>query len=491
MSYFIAIDIGTTHCKAVVTTAKAEVLEEVKAGYPSIQPQPGYHEQDPALLLSAVIDVLTKAIAHIPRKDQILTISFSAAMHSLMAVDPEGHPLTNLWTWADTRSHEIAVALKNTPAGKQIHEETGTPVHPMSPLCKVAWMRREMPDTFAATHKFISGKEYIFHQLTGAYTVDTGIASATGLLNIRSLNWSQTALDFAGISADYLSTLAEPTALLPPLKAEYLQLFGLSPSIPFIHGSSDGSLANTGAGAVLPNEAALTIGTSGAIRVLRNHPVEDLQYRLFNYRLDKDLYLPGGAINNGGILLDWFISTFTDRSKSFKEYLDELMPAAAAIPPGADGLIFLPYVYGERAPVWDADASGIFLGIRASHTRAHYFRAVLESVGFSMKQVLTSLEENGINIEVLFAGGGFTESHEWLQIITDILQKPVRVPGAADASAMGAIFLAMKATGILHNWNQVKTMMNEGELYHPRKKNTAAYDKNFKLYCQLYDKFKA
>lgn len=490
MPYFIAIDIGTTHCKAVVTTSAAEVLNEAKAGYPSYQPKPGYHEQDPDELFNAVIEVLTKAIQSVPEKQQILAVSFSAAMHSLMAVDSIGHPLTTLWTWADTRSSEIAAGLKATALGRQIYEHTGTPVHPMSPLCKIAWIRREMPEIFEATHKFISGKEYIFFRLTGKYTVDTGIASATGLLDVKTLRWYKPALDFAGIDAAQLSTPAQPTDLLPSILPEYKKLFGLSTTIPFIHGGSDGSLANTGAGAILPGEAALTIGTSGAIRILSDRPVQDQQNRLFNYRLDKDYYLTGGAINNGGLLLEWFIQTFTDNIQSFDTYLEELMTKAGSVAPGADGLIFLPYIHGERAPVWDAEASGMFIGMKASHTRAHYLRAVLEGVGFSLKQILLAIEENGIAVDTLFAGGGFIGSPVWLRIITDILQKPVRVSRAADASAMGAIFMAMKATGIIKEWKEVKGFMKEEELYKPGSGVEDAYEKNFVVYRELYPRFK-
>jgi gluconokinase len=488
MQYLIGIDIGTTHTKAVVTTTAAEVLTEVKAGYPSLQPQPGYHEQDPQQIVEAVIEVLTKAIHAIPRKENILVVSFSAAMHSLMAVDEQGHALTNLWTWADTRSHEIAAFLKDTPPGHRIYQQTGTPVHPMSPLCKIAWMRREMPELFAATHKFISGKEYIVHQLTGKYIVDTALASATGLLDVQTLTWSEDALAFAGIDESRLSMLAEPTDRLPPLKEEYAQLLNLPADTPFINGGSDGSLANIGAGAVLPGEAALTIGTSGAIRILSTKPVQDAGRRLFNYRLDQDNYLPGGAINNGGILLQWFIQTFTDNIQPFDTYLDELLPQAGIIEPGAAGLIFLPYVHGERAPVWDAEASGMFVGIKAMHTRAHFLRAILEGVGFSLRQILEALEENGVVIDHLYAGGGFIDSPEWLRIVTDILGKTIHVSHAADASAMGAIYMGMKATGLLKEWKDIKQFMQEEQTYKPDRSVAAVYEQNYEVYRKLYRK---
>ncbi|MBN8879137.1 MAG: gluconokinase [Sphingobacteriales bacterium] len=487
MQYIIGIDIGTTHTKAVVTTTAAEVVAETKAGYPSLQPQPGYHEQDPQQIMQAVIEVLSKAIHAVPGKENIIVVSFSAAMHSMMAVDKQGHPLTNLWTWADTRSQEIVVSLKNTSSGRLLYQQTGTPVHPMSPLCKIAWMRREMQELFAAAHKFISGKEYVIHQLTGQYIIDTALASATGLFDVQTMDWSEEALAFAGIGRDRLSILAEPVNRLPKLKKEYLQLLDLPADTAFIVGGSDGSLANIGAGAVLPGEAALTIGTSGAVRILSDQPVQDAAHRLFNYRLDNKTYLPGGAINNGGILLEWFYETFTDRLQPFDSFLKEFLPQAGAIEPGAEGLIFLPYIHGERAPVWDAAASGMFMGIKAVHTKAHFLRAVLEAVGFSLRQILEALEENKVAINSLYAGGGFIESAEWLRIITDILGKTVNISHDADASAMGAAYMGMKAAGMLKSWEDIKQLVRDKETYKPDAETHAAYQKNYNIYQKLYN----
>ena len=486
MQYIIGIDIGTTHTKAVVTDTAAVVLSEFKSGYPSLQPQPGYHEQDPSQILQAVVEVLSLAIRSVPADEEIAVISFSAAMHSLMAVDEQGQPLTNLWTWADTRSQSVADSLKETPAGHRIYELTGTPVHPMSPLCKITWMKQEMPEQFMAAHKFISGKEYVVHQLTGHYIIDTALASATGLLDVRTLDWCAEAVSFAGITPAHLSVLAEPGDPLPPLKKEYADLFGVAADIRFINGGSDGSLANIGAGAVLPGEVALTVGTSGAIRVLSNQPIHDMERRLFNYRLDKETYLPGGAINNGGILLQWFIDTFTDNIKPFKDYLNELLPQVAALGPGSAGLIFLPYIHGERAPVWDAGASGIFTGIKAMHTRAHFLRAVMEGVAFSLREILEALDENRVIINSLYAGGGFIESPEWLRIVTDVLDKTVHVSHAADASAMGAIYTGMKAIGRLKDWKEIKQFMREEEIFKPDAAVHALYEPNYRIYRRLY-----
>src|SRR6185295_3001779 len=179
------------------------------------------------------------------------------------------------------------------------------------------------------------------------------------------------------------------------LKENYQELLQLPAGIPFIIGASDGGLANIGAGAVLPGELALTIGTSGAARKLSDHAAPDPDQRLFNYILDEKTFLTGGAINNGGIAIKWFLDVFMDTGLSDEEKMKDILKKAADVPAGAGGLIFLPYLYGERAPVWDASAKGVFIGVSSIHKKEHFMRAVLEGISFSLLQIIKSLEETG------------------------------------------------------------------------------------------------
>ena len=310
MHHIIGIDIGTTHVKAVVATTTGHVVYEIKEDYPTSNPFPGHQEQNADDIFQAVMKVLKQAVDAIADRESISCISFSAAMHSLMAVNKDGLPLTQLIIWADTRSNKYAQEIRNTRQGEIIYRHTGTPIHPMSPLCKIAWIRNEMPAVFDATHKFISAKEYIFHQLFNEFVIDHSIASATGLFDIHQLLWCEESLKFAGISTGQLSTPVSSTKTFTKLKEEYQLQLGLPNNVPFLIGAGDGCLANIGAGAVLPGELALTIGTSGAVRKIGDHPVEDQKQRLFNYRLDEKTYLSGGAINNGGIILKWLMDVF-------------------------------------------------------------------------------------------------------------------------------------------------------------------------------------
>ncbi|MEO6001298.1 MAG: gluconokinase [Chitinophagaceae bacterium] len=488
MNYLIGVDIGTTHTKAVATSTTGQVFFEEKASYPTLQPQPGFSEQDPLLIFEAVIQVLEKVLASIPVEGNVTAVCFSAAMHSIMAIDKAGKSLTNLYTWADTRSNKYAFDLKDSEKGKRIYFHTGTAVHPMSPLCKIAWIKNELPDIFTNTHKFISVKEYVFYRLFDKYMVDFSVASATGLFNIRTLKWNEESLQYAGITADSLSELVSTTHAETALNKTCNDRIGLQKEIPFYVGSSDGCLAILGSGATAPNEAALTIGTSGAVRKMSSHPLIDDKGRLFNYILDDVMFGCGGASNNGGIVLKWFAENMLEVPFSSAESFEWFMQTAAKAPAGCNGLIFLPYISGERSPVWDANARGMFLGISNIHKREHFMRAILEGISFSMSQILFAMEETDIDIDTVYASGGFIESDFWLQMLSDVLNKKIIVSYAADASAMGAIFLALKALGFIKEWNEVKNMVETSAVFQPSQQTHKQYAKNFGIFKSLYKK---
>ncbi|RYY59721.1 MAG: gluconate kinase [Chitinophagaceae bacterium] len=473
MESLIGLDIGTTNTKLVIAGRDGSMTWSTRKTYPSTQTPDGGHEQDPELILAAVKEVLAQGLKQVDSTD-ILFISISAAMHGMIPVDDAGKALSPMMTWADTRSNPIAVALKNTGAGRQLHRDTGTPVHPMSPLCKIAWLRQERPAVFAAAAKFISIKEYIWFHLFSEFVIDHSIASATGLFNIRTKQWNPASLEFAGITADRLSQ---------PVPVGYSKIYD---GVKYIIGASDGALANLGTGAIREGEVALTIGTSSAVRVINRKPIQDAAGRLFNYMVDDGYYLCGGAGNNGGIALRWFVESFYPGEQGGD--LNRIIEEAASVPAGCEGLVFLPYVYGERAPVWDASAAGVFFGIRSRHNRAYFLRAVLEGICFALKQILQALEENGEMVNEILASGGFTASPVWLEILAGILGKPVRLTQDADASAMGAIFLAMKEEGLIDSFESIDGLLEKKEPFFPDPAYAGSYDRNYQVFTRLYGK---
>ena len=485
MRYVIGIDIGTTNTKAVAFTEAGQVLGSAETSYPVFSDATGRHELEPAQLFDAVLTVLLQVTEDRKPDEIAAAVSFSCAMHSLILVGEDGKPLTRAMTWADRRSEPYAKALKGSEQGQRLYRQTGTPVNAMSPLCKLLWLKDREPELFRKAAKFISIKEYIWWRFLGKYQVDHSLASATGLFDIRELSWSSEALELAGIRASELSTPVPTMHRETELISTWRTI--LPSGTPFIIGASDGCLANLGTGAVRPGATALTIGTSGAVRMAATAPEHDPQERIFNYILAEGRYIAGGATNNGGNAVQWYADLML--GKHDEGTLEGLTVAAERVAPGAEGLVFLPYLLGERAPVWDAEAKGVFFGVRAVHRQEHFTRATLEGISYGLRQIGASLEETIGPIEHIYASGGFTRNKSWLQLIADIFQKPVCVTAQADASAIGAGMLAWVALGV-YTLEEAAALASVADTYEPNKALAEVYQGNYRIFSQLYSRLK-
>lgn len=481
--YILGVDIGTSSSKALAFTLEGTVAAQHQIKYRSSHPRPGYSEQNPDQLLNAITGVIRETVKQMD--SQPLCVSFSSAMHSIMAVDKKGDPISPLLLWSDNRSLREAEAFKNTELAIPFYQHTGTPIHPMSPFCKLRWWAKNEPDTFASAAKFISIKEYIFSRFFGQYQVGYSLASATGLFDHQALKWYEPALDYAGISASQLSEAVSSTQLIKGLKADYVRLTGLEKNIPFVMGAGDGCLANLGTGVTQKGELAVTVGTSGAVRLFSNEPVMDENGSVFNYLLMENEYISGGAINNGGILLDWYRFHFLKLRAENMTY-DEVISEAFHAEAGCKGLLFLPYLLGERAPMWDARARGGFIGISHLHEKQHFARAIIEGICYSLYHNTGILQKMN-NIRGIYVSGGFTRSRQWVQMLTDIFGQEVKVSGHGDASSVGAAILGMKALGMINNWEEAEQHLPVTATYRPEEKQTAIYRRNFALYARLYN----
>jgi len=489
MQHIIGVDIGTTNTKAIAFTVEGTVIAQVNITYMPLATVAEEHELDVEVLFNAVVQTIRQVTAQ-TGSSSLLGIAFSSAMHSLLAVDQAGKPLTNLITWADLRSSRQAAQLKDSDTGKRIYQRTGTPIHPMSPLCKLLWMKEQRPDLFAAAHKFIGIKELIFFRFFGQYLIDHSIASATGLFDIYDFDWNKDALLITGLTPDRLSTPVSPTHIVKGITEAYATALGIDQATPFIPGASDGCLANVGSGAMQPGDVSLTIGTSGAVRMMAHKPQHDVKERIFNYILTEQWYVSGGPINNGAVLLKWYAEHFLDRTFQQTEDFEWFLQQAAQVPAGAEGLVFLPYVQGERAPVWDAAAKGVFFGIHARHTQAHFMRAIVEGINFALYQVTQSLEETIGPVTNIYASGGFTRSPHWLQWMADLFGKPIIVSSAADASATGAAIVGLKGLGVINELSFPGSASPKGERSLPNEHERKAYLHNYGIYSMLYDRLK-
>ncbi|OKS86070.1 gluconokinase [Mucilaginibacter polytrichastri] len=482
--YILGIDIGTGSTKGVALNLDGVVMASSQHHYPIYQPHPNFSEQDPEMIWQAFVKCIQNIVGQLG--DAPVAVSLSSAMHSLIPVNEKGIPLSQMITWADVRSEEIAERIRSSAEGEAIYRQTGTPIHPMSPLCKLIWLRENQNELFEETHKFISIKGYIWHRLFNQFETDYSIASATGLFDIKNLCWSEAACRLAGIRINQLADTFNTTYVRKGLNDESATLLGIPQITPFVIGASDGCCANIGSYVTDPGTAALTIGTSGAVRITGPEPVYNYKAMTFNYLLNEHTYVSGGAVNNGGIAVDWLLKKFLNQTELNAGSYDALFNAIETIKAGSDGLIFLPYLYGERAPIWDANSSGAYLNIQPQHDQNHFLRAALEGICYALNDVIRALEDTSVEIKQINISGGFITSSTWMQLLADITGKKLMVLQLEDASAIGAIFLAINAL-----WPaKALPVIEEPALITPNAENHKLYAQTFPLYKKLYEDLK-
>ncbi|MBD2867172.1 gluconokinase [Paenibacillus arenilitoris] len=490
-SYVIGTDIGTTSTKSVLFDASGKLIASHTIEYPLYSPKPDVAEQDPDEIFRAVVGTIKQVVlGGGVGPSGVICVSFSSAMHSVIAVDADGKPITRCMTWADNRSAGWTERIKNEMNGHQIYLRTGTPLHPMSPLSKLTWLRHEEPELFARAHKIISIKEYVFHRLFNRYVVDYSIASATGMFNLSELAWDEEALRVTGVTGDRLSEPVPTTYRLSGMDAKWASEMNLPASTPFVVGASDGVLSNLGVNAIDPGTVAVTIGTSGAIRTVTDKPVTDPKGRIFCYALTEEMWVVGGPVNNGGMIFRWLrdqlcapeIETARLLGKDPYEVLTEI---ASLVPPGADGLLFHPYLAGERAPLWDAHARGSFFGLGLHHKKQHMIRAVLEGVIFNLFTVFMALEELIGHPKKIQATGGFARSELWRQMMADIFDQEVLVPESFESSCLGAAILGMYSVGEVDSLHVVSKMMGTSHRHVPNKDNAERYKELSRIFVRV------
>lgn len=441
MTYLLGVDIGTTSVKAIAFSDRGEIIFKCASDYEMKHPQLNYSELSADEILNATFFSISKIIDTLhPSKPSF--ISFSAMMHSLIAVDQQGNPLTECIIWADNRAASIAEQLRNTEEGERYYHITGVPLHAMSPLCKLLWLKEHEPDIFFTAHKFIGIKEYIFFRLFNTYVTDTSIASATGLLNIYSLQWDKSVLNMLELPEEKLPKVVPVDQIFYFTEAGISHSLKLSNETPFVIGGSDGALANLGTGSIENNSMAITIGTSAAVRILCDQPGTDKKMSTFCYHVMAEQYIIGGASNNGAVVLKWLKESLLQTSESY----EQLFQLAESVDI-SDDLFFVPYILGERAPVWDANAKGIFSGFTINNTKAHLVRAAMEGITFNLYSIGKSMMETSA-VKEIYATGGFAQSPLWLQLLADVFNCRVLVSGSLESSALGAVMVGIKAFNI-------------------------------------------
>jgi gluconokinase len=491
MECIITIELGTNAVRVYAFDLDGNIIGSLKGYCPTFHSEPDYSEQDPDQIFITMLYVLKNLLNEVlhPKKYKVRCICFSSSMHSVLAVDKRGNPMGHAITWADNRANKEAAELKNSPLGKKIYSASGTPLHPMSPLTKIAWIKNNEKEKFKQVSKFLSLKAYILQQLTGEYVIDYSIASATGLLNIHKIKWEPESLKFAGITAAMLPDLVPVDTKVGKLNKAYQASLGLTADTKILVGSSDGCMAVLGDGVNEEGVATITVEDSGAVRVVSDKVMQDDKQRFFNYLLTENKYISGGPTNNGGVIFEWFTRQFGDFKNPFdlEHTMLELINDASKVPAGSDGLIFLPYLLGERAPIWNPNARGVFFGINIKHEKSHFVRAAIEGILYEIYSIGKTLEEHR-TINSLSINGSFGTLPFFTQMVADIYNKPVRLRQNYQSVSYGSYLLSATEMGIYKSLDEAAKTVVLPDLATPDKQNNKMYLKYFKIFERLSTK---
>lgn len=481
----LGIDIGTSGLKCLLVDRAGRVVGQALREYAPETPQPGWAEQDPETWVQAAVSAVSEAVdrAGVSRAS-VAGLSFSGQMHSAVCLDADGRRLRPAILWLDQRSAAQVAAFRNQVGAAQLAEWTGNPLMPGFMLATLLWLKEAEPEAWRRLRRVLLPKDYVRFRLTGEAGSDYSDASSTGMLNVRERVWCGELLDAAGIPEEVLPRLyesADQAGRLTPQMAEAMHLVG---GLPVVCGAGDQEAQAVGNGLIRPGQVSCTIGTGGQLFTPIDRYQFDPQLRLHTFCHS----VPGqwhwqAATLAAGLSLRWLRDQVLAGRYSYQEMAD----AAASIQPGAEGLVYLPYLAGERTPHMDPSARGVFCGLTLRHTWKHMARAVMEGVVFSMRDGLELMQEMGLSVDRIVASGGAAQHPLWLQLQADILAAEVVHSETQEAAAYGAALLAGIGVGVYPDFSVACASVHySDEVYRPRTEISARYQELYQIYRGLY-----
>jgi xylulokinase len=487
-TYIIAHDLGTSGCKAAITDLKGVVLASSEKRYPVHYSPDGGAEQDPEDWWKAIVDTTHEMMAKIKiAPDQVAGMSMSSQMVGTLPVDEQGKPLRPAMIWLDARAQKEADYLV---------KKTGFDfIDGKAPSAKIRWIIQNELDVYAKTHKMLDCKDYLQHRMTGVFATDYTLASATTYFNPWAVQWWSDVLDAMELPVDKLPTAMAATDKVGDLTEEAAIELGLRPGIPVISGGGDVPCAVIGSGAISIGRSHLYLGTSAWIFAITDSFILDAEGIAPVVGCDRTSYALGGEMDNAGGCLKWFLENLitqedhdaaTAQGISIYQYMDKI---AEEVPPGAEGLLFLPWIWGERSPVNDENVRGGFVNLGSNHTKAHMIRAILEGIGHHLRWIFSKVKAAGYpQKEVNVIGGGAT-SDFWLQMLADVTNvKMLQVEGPLDACARGAAMTAAVGLGFYKDFSEVEKVIRlTGKEFTPDPNLHARYNKDYNSFRYIYE----
>ena len=500
-NYILAHDLGTTGDKAVLYDRECELQASHFYGYETLYPRPNWVEQDPVEWWEAVKSSTAKLLAQTAvSPDQIAAVGFSGQMMGCLPVDREGNPLRKAIIWADQRAVKEAAGLKERVGSGEIYRTTGHRGSASYSAAKIMWIKEHEPDLFRRTNKFLQAKDFVIFKLTGKFRTDYSDASGTNLFDLEGKAWSSSILRGAGITEEKLPQPLPSTEIVGTVLPDAAEETGLDPATPVVIGGGDGSCAAVGAGVTGKGEAYNYLGSSSWIGLATEKPIYDEGRRTFNWvHLDPEKYSPCGTMQSAGGSLQWAKENLAQLESAAGELLERepynlIDLQAEKSPAGAKGLLFLPYLLGERAPRWNPNARGSFIGLTPRHKKGDIFRAILEGVCLNLRVILEIFQKGGARIEEMRLIGGGAKSDLWPQIMADVLGKPVLpMHYLEEATSLGAAIAAGVGVGLFPGFEEVGGRLKVRKRLEVDPGRHELYDELFQIfeksYCSLEQVF--
>lgn len=481
----LGLDIGTGGTRAILVDRHGAVRASASIEHQGIHSAHiGWAEQDPDDWWRAAQASIQAVLAEAGSETSIEAIGLTGQMHGCVMLDADGIVLRPALIWCDQRTQPQCDWLNETVGFQTLIDLVANPALPNFTLTKLLWVRQHQPEIFARIEHVLCPKDYIRYRLTGEFATDMQEASGTLLLDVVHRRWSRELADRVGIPLRWLPALFEGPEICARISAPGAAATGLAAGTPVAAGSGDQGAGAVGMGILSPGSVSATIGTSGVVFAATDVPTLDPQGRLHTFcHAAPGLWHVMGVTNGAGLSLRYFRDTFLPGSS-----YDDLSEAAAVVPPGSDGLLWAPYLFGERTPYLDAQIRAAFVGVTPNHTRAHFIRAVMEGVAMSLRDTLTLFAELEIPVTEIRLGGGGARGALWRQIQADVYGRPVQVLLAEEGGAFGAALLAGTGIGI---WPTVQEACAEtvqvAQTIEPRaeKAMSAAYRQYRELYPAL------
>jgi len=492
--FLLGIDIGTSGCKITAFDVQGQVIATDSQTYETYYPHPGWVEQDPLEWWTSVcqgIHTVLQKGGIVP--GEIGAIGVDGQSWSCLPLDRNGVPLHRAMIWLDRRAVTEAGWMKKTLGEDVLINLSGNPVDPAYIAPKMLWLKREKPEAYRRAHRFVQSNAYMVFKLTGRYSQDYSQGYGFHFFDISRGAWDEKTAEKLGISLDLMSPLVECQQVVGTVTPQAARETGLKKGTPVVAGGLDAACCTLGAGVIQPGQTQEQGGQAGGMSIQVDRPLIHPKLILGYHVLPGQWLLQGGTVGGGGTLR-WF----NDQMGAFEKQqaaergtssFDIMSEEAATVAPGSDGLIFLPYMAGERSPLWNSKARGVFFGLSYDKKRAHIIRAIMEGVGFSLLHNLETAAEVGARVDELVSVGGTANSHIWTQIKADITGKSIHVPYSDHATTLGAALLAGIGTGIYRDFEQaVQQTVRLQRTHTPDTDNHNFYQSYYNLYLELYER---